>query len=74
MAGEGEVHWSIAIPREGSYLARIRYAPGAGLRPMQLSIGGQFLSKLNFAPTGTFANWNELLVEFPCQRVQRSYS
>lgn len=62
VAGEGEVHWSVAIPREGSYLARIRYALGAGLRPMQLSIGGQLLSRLNFAPTGTFENWNELLV------------
>lgn len=62
VAGEGEVHWSVTIPREGSYLARVRYALGAGPRPMQLSIGGQLLSKLNFAPTGTFENWNELLV------------
>lgn len=59
---EGEVYWPIVVPKEGKYLVRVRYALGAGLRPMNLSLDGQLLSKLNFAPTHTFANWNELLV------------
>lgn len=58
VVGEGQLDWPLNIVTDTEFNVKIRYALGAGPRPMVVLLNNVEVGYAGFVSTGTFTSWN----------------